>query len=1778
MKGVRILVGMAWVAAWVAGCATDVGTIDRTQAERLPKKQFAGVWYMNQTVIDIPYSGAWSFVGETNFGATGKVIFDIQEKHLVVYPVVQYIEGSEKQWHQQRIFRYWDEACTSEDSEAFQCVDGKDNLADPTRKCCFVEMYVGQPMAMFPITSHFDVQRRYNAQTGEQTNVIEENSSDRKWWQRKYMRVNWARNEINDFTFMARMVSQSPVDYYVQADDPTNPDAPTFLEDYIDVVTKVYGEPSSTGTCDIYGVSTADCAPALIKFRTAFRKVDHVEDYEPLRFHNEDRQALFGYFLTERNAYDPNYGLTEMGRVSFINRWNIWQKTFQETPVLDDQGRPVPCFRDLAHTGCDTTNRDGTKQFCSAPGWFERGTCVTRKPLPYSERGLKPIVYHVSYDLPELYWPGSVRTAEIWSKAFQETVAWLYLWEEKGRILGQDSLRACGSDADCASHALVDRFFDLDEIGNQDDLPKTGAGKILWSSIAKTAVARTGGRTVLVPDWRYPTDLTSKCGVRLINLAEGTTLDLGVGGSTVLTGIAAITQDSMSPLDPPHASVAPASQATFQVLDGGNAVASVVADCPVNQVVTLVWDGTSLATSTAAKSDIRGLRVINMTGQAADLSIAGGIRMYSMLPGASSGYQLIAGGGNSVTLGADYVPQRLVLTPAGSRGDVTCFRENQVGRCVGYDNPMTDADWARFEEIKALLPPMFTMCRNTYTPAVEGGALNDDRWASNLFAPWSVIRNASPDELNRLPVVNPCVDFLPGAQKLDAAKRLELAKSMKKIGDSRFSMINWVSEAQFSSPLGYGPSAADPDTGEVFWATANIYGAPLEFYGTLYRDLFDLIRGRLQTSDYITGQRVRDYVLGNEDTFTGPDSLPVEKAMAPLGLKPRDLVHDGHDHGRVKPGDVGIQTAAPVTPRQMLAVLRDARLKDALQTVPVRGTSWGTERLKAVQGTWLEQMLVNDEVRHALDSVPGGSSASPLEWANLEAIQKKERERQVFLGQHAYCYGEFADEGMVGMVKSWACMPGDTRPRCDEKTFDPLDQRHDTDSACCIDDSDFLARAVAQRFFTAVVEHEVGHTVGLRHNFAASTDLFNYFDRYFDIREKEPVPCTMDDECDAPSGQYCGGGYCRYKKVETCTKKTDCGFVGGGLTADWFDCVGGQCVELTRCGLHGECPSGAWCNGDDRLCYTGTGTEARRIENPVQNGEDDLVRAMIPRAGMTEREANLSRTIYQYSSIMDYGQRWNSDILDIGKYDHAAIRFGYGGLVDVFTDVSRLHQRIHTDYLAYGYDNEAQTSDALDTSYWNWGVYFSQFYFLNTLIGDRAIRSQGEFARNRAAVPWEALRAEETMVTNYYRNYADKSYVMVPYKFSGDEYNGNVGVYTWDTGVDPLEIVHNMGIALKEYYLLDAFKRERYGAGLHGNPMSYLSRIQSRYMEPMRGCGMYYALFAHILKNYPWRGLWANARQMGWALRRASETGFELLAQSLASPAPGSYRLDVDRNLFRNFSYDVGAPGSQLDIPLGVGKYPYTTFWDGAGYFFWDHALYIGSFWERIAALMTLTDSTVYFTTNYVGEQLNIGVGTSIGFNTMYPQQLAEVFGGIITGEPAMFAGSVQNGKFVPRAIFDPDNSDVYSSTPSPYLTPAGVPTGSLVEPSIQNLTMRLYLMLYGMAYLPASFDPSFLDSFAICLKGNGNCHDLAPSSGITTEEFTDPYTGKTYVTWAPTYRAGWYSPNVELVRKAVAKKAAWEAATTPEDRAKAETELREIVETLDLMRGVYEIYSKMKI
>ena len=53
------------------------------------------------------------------------------------------------------------------------------------------EEYADGVIAAYPIIAHLDIMRAYNASTGEASNVTEENSVDRPWNEREYMRIDW---------------------------------------------------------------------------------------------------------------------------------------------------------------------------------------------------------------------------------------------------------------------------------------------------------------------------------------------------------------------------------------------------------------------------------------------------------------------------------------------------------------------------------------------------------------------------------------------------------------------------------------------------------------------------------------------------------------------------------------------------------------------------------------------------------------------------------------------------------------------------------------------------------------------------------------------------------------------------------------------------------------------------------------------------------------------------------------------------------------------------------------------------------------------------------------------------------------------------------------------------------------------------------------------------------------------------------------------------------------------------------------------------------------------------------------------------------------------------------------------------------------------------------------------------------------------------------------------------------------------------------------------------
>jgi hypothetical protein len=381
-----------------AGCAQRNGDIVRVQPNVMKKAELLdGQWFLRNTVTWTPFNTQFTFPGMT--GQMEKLVFEIQENYLVGYRSYPFTLGVDP---------------AIDDTSK---VSGTTTTAcDAKGRCAGGQPYYGSPVVAFPIVSHFDIQRGYNPATGEQTNVISENTTDRPWNQREYMRVNWAANVLNKISGInygsvlnpGAGVSNSN---WIQPNEPgSDPsDWPAFdYEDrdgdgqpeltYFDVTGRYLAHPDTTHIAGWGPVPTcwfadgpSDCSSSEIHLRTSVAKVDPrwSRDYEPLVYGNELMQ-LFGYFRTERLNWDKKYGYLDSAVVRLAQRHRVWQEYY----LKDGDGEP------------------------------------TAQPMPLADRAPKPLVYYFtpasrmggqsSYD--ELWEPGRALEQE-YDHAFRRAIA-----------------------------------------------------------------------------------------------------------------------------------------------------------------------------------------------------------------------------------------------------------------------------------------------------------------------------------------------------------------------------------------------------------------------------------------------------------------------------------------------------------------------------------------------------------------------------------------------------------------------------------------------------------------------------------------------------------------------------------------------------------------------------------------------------------------------------------------------------------------------------------------------------------------------------------------------------------------------------------------------------------------------------------------------------------------------------------------------------------------------------------------------------------------------------------------------------------------------------------------------------------------------------------------------------------------------------------------------------------------------------------------------------------
>jgi hypothetical protein len=390
----------------LTNCAEPVEDIDRVQPNLYSKSLFQGEWYFARTVVDAPYETGATFAGDRQEYLLGaedfpayKVRWRIEQNMLFACRADEPTIGTNSAG------RNPENSAEIDLSNAEARARNDLDVSNPQ----YVKFPCTHPVAAFPIM-HTDVRRSYNAATGEQSNVIIENSFDRQWHERDYMRINWSAQfmEEIDFSLMAQArmgwASVSTVAFVQEEEGDCRQvingitdysgcnegELPPMIEDSngdgqtdsIMVTNRIAVSPDSSygnglWACYVNSIINPglSCAHSTVAMRLSFSRVPQrtaETAYEEL-YYPDPMFERFGMWRVTKNRFEEGRGPTDF-RHLLATRFHIWEQT-------------------------NTCDADG---------------CT---PLPLEERTLSPIKYYLNREFPRDLVPIAFDVAKEWNDA-----------------------------------------------------------------------------------------------------------------------------------------------------------------------------------------------------------------------------------------------------------------------------------------------------------------------------------------------------------------------------------------------------------------------------------------------------------------------------------------------------------------------------------------------------------------------------------------------------------------------------------------------------------------------------------------------------------------------------------------------------------------------------------------------------------------------------------------------------------------------------------------------------------------------------------------------------------------------------------------------------------------------------------------------------------------------------------------------------------------------------------------------------------------------------------------------------------------------------------------------------------------------------------------------------------------------------------------------------------------------------------------------------------------
>lgn len=254
-------------------------------------------------------------------------------------------------------------------------------------------------------------------------------------------------------------------------------------------------------------------------------------------------------------------------------------------------------------------------------------------------------------------------------------------------------------------------------------------------------------------------------------------------------------------------------------------------------------------------------------------------------------------------------------------------------------------------------------------------------------------------------------------------------------GDLRYNVINLVDEPLDNGLLGYGPSIANPMTGEIIKAHVNQYSGVARTGVPYYWDNMARLynRGQLEMNG-----------------LTSDDSPSVEqRANLQTNKQTNEFLlanHTGHNHSTpsLNEEDViqflaqqRIQNQLNISPTELGEMHDDMELAEIVQAEEKRLAFWSENNVYPIEASW-----VSSSSKAVIDNLP------------------------------------LTDDGYFDIVK-------DDEDNVVTKTLKPWFRLPTHLQSIAAD-------AITVTTYANTLVHEIGHNVGLRHNFKGSNDIDNY--------------------------------------------------------------------------------------------------------------------------------------------------------------------------------------------------------------------------------------------------------------------------------------------------------------------------------------------------------------------------------------------------------------------------------------------------------------------------------------------------------------------------------------------------------------------------------------------------------------------------------------------------------------------------------------------------------------